>query len=69
MTFKTWTKQQRKQINAIMNVDDNLTDEDEVIAIALKFTAEMCDDKVLATSVMFYIDTDESGSITLERDV
>ena len=69
MTFKTFTAEQRKHIHTIMNVCDNLDNDDEVIATALNFLAQMCDPEVLECDVTFYITTDDDGAIKLEMVV
>lgn len=69
MTFKTWTKEQRKQINTIMNIDDNLKDDDDVIRVALDFLAQMCDPNVFESAALFYVTNDDNGNIKLEMEV
>jgi hypothetical protein len=69
MTFRTFTKEQRKQINTIMNVDDNLADEEDVVRVALDFLAQMCDPSVLESAALFYVTNDDDGNIKLEMGV
>jgi hypothetical protein len=66
---RDFTKEQRKQIHLVMNVDTTLQDEDAVLLKCLEIVACMCDPDVLDSSTMFYIDTKKDGSILLEMDV
>lgn len=68
MTFRIWTKEQRKQINTIMNNDDTLKDEDEVIAFALEVVADMLDPELQDKGALFYLEN-ESGKLSLEVDL
>ena len=65
--IRAYTKEQRKQINTIMNVDDGLVNEEDVVRVALDFTSQMCAPEALKTSVTFYIANDDNGKIILEE--
>lgn len=67
--LRTFTKEQRKQIHTIMNVDPNLTDESDVVRVALDFLAQMCDPNVFESAALFYVTNDDNGNIKLEMDV
>jgi hypothetical protein len=67
--IRDYTREQRKQLHTIMNVDDSLQDEDAILLKCLEFVARMCDPHVLNSSATFYIDTSVvDGSILLETD-
>ena len=67
--IRDYTREQRKQLHTIMNVDDSLQDEDAVLLKCLEFVARMCDPHVLNSSAVFYIDTaPQDGSIILEME-
>jgi hypothetical protein len=67
--IKSYTKEQRKQINIIMNVDDSLTDEEDVVRVALDFLAQMCSPEVFEGNATFYVCNDDQGNIKLEMEV
>ena len=67
--IKAYTKEQRKQINTIMNVDDKLVDEEDVVRVALDFLSQMCEVNAMHGECYFYIDNDDEGNIKLEVEV
>jgi hypothetical protein len=69
MTFRTFTKEQRKQINTIMNNDDTLTDDEDVIAFALGVVADMLDPELQDKGALFYLENGKDGKLSLEVEL